>query len=66
MTAQRWAGLAGERSGRLRVRLGDVAAVLVEAAVVEPVDPFGRGELDLVDGAPRFAGFDHLGLVEPR
>ena len=42
----------------------DVAAVLVEAAVVEPVDPFGGGELDLLDGPPGLAGFDQFGLVE--
>ena len=43
----------------------DVAAVLVEAAVVEPVDPFGGGELDVLDGPPGLAGLDQLGLVEP-
>jgi len=42
----------------------DVAAVLVEAAVVEPVDPFQGGDLDVVGGAPRASGFDQLGLVE--
>ena len=31
----------------------DVAAVLVEAAVVEPVDPFGGGQLDVVDTSPQ-------------
>jgi hypothetical protein len=30
--------------------------------VVEPVDPFRGGVLDGVEGAPRAAGFDHLGL----
>ena len=42
----------------------DVAAVLVEAAVVEPVDPFGGGVLDGVQGAPGTAGLDQFGLVE--
>ena len=42
----------------------DVAAVLVEAVVVEPVDPLGGGVFDLVDGAPGLAWFDQLGLVE--
>ncbi len=42
----------------------EVAAVLVEAAVVEPVDPFGGGDLDVVDGLPRLSGLDQLGLVE--
>ena len=36
----------------------DVSAVLVEAPVVEPVDPFGGGEFDVVDGAPGTAGPD--------
>ncbi len=31
----------------------DVAAVLVMPPEVEPVDPFGGSDLDLVDGAPR-------------
>ena len=43
----------------------DVAAVLVEAAVVVPVDPFGGRDLDLVDAAPGASGFDQFGLVEP-
>ena len=42
----------------------DVAAVFVEAAVVEPVDPFGGGVLDLLDGAPGLARSDQLGLVQ--
>jgi hypothetical protein len=43
----------------------DVTAVFLEAVVVEPVDPFGGGVLDLVHGAPRFAWFDQLGLIQP-
>jgi hypothetical protein len=42
----------------------DVFAVLVEALVVESVDPFGGGELDVVDGAPGPAAADRLGLEE--
>jgi hypothetical protein len=42
----------------------NVAAVLVEAAVVEPVDPLGGGDLDLVDGLPGSSWFDQFGLVE--
>ena len=42
----------------------DVAAVLVEPAVVEPVDPFGGRVFDVVDGLPRFARFDQFGLVQ--
>lgn len=43
----------------------DVAAVLVEAAVVEPVDPLCGGEFDLVDVLPWTAGLAQFGLVEP-
>src|ERR1700746_1234480 len=32
--------------------------------MVEPVDPFGGGIFDLVDGAPGSAGFDQLGFVQ--
>ena len=42
----------------------DVAAVFVEASVVEPVDPFQGGDLDVVGGAPRPSRFDQFGLVE--
>jgi hypothetical protein len=50
--------------GRLQIDGWDVAAVFVEAAVVKPVDPFGGGQLDLLDGAPGLARFDQLGFVE--
>jgi hypothetical protein len=50
--------------GRFQFDRWDVAAVLVEAVVVEPVDPFGGGQFDFFDGAPGLAGFDQLGLVE--
>lgn len=43
----------------------DVAAVLVQATVVEPVDPLGGGVLDSVGGAPGPSGSDELGLVQP-
>ena len=36
-----------------------------EAAVVEPVDPFEGGELEVVEAAPGAAVADELGLVEP-
>jgi hypothetical protein len=36
----------------------------VEALVVAPPDPFQRGELDLLNGAPRAAAADQLGLVQ--
>ena len=32
--------------------------------MVEPVDPLGGGQLDLLDGPPGLARFDQLGLVE--
>jgi hypothetical protein len=42
----------------------EVVAVLVGAAVVEPVDPFGRGDLEVVEAFPRASGLDQFGLVE--
>ena len=33
--------------------------------MVEPVDPFGGGQFDFLDGAPGLAGLDQLGLVQP-
>ena len=36
-----------------------------EAAVVEPVDPFEGGVLEVVEAAPGAAVADELGLVEP-
>jgi hypothetical protein len=36
----------------------------VEPAVVPPVDPFGRLDLEVVDGAPWTMATDELGLVE--
>ena len=50
--------------GRLQFDRWDVAAVFVEAVVVEPVDPLCGGQFDVVDGAPGLAGFDQLGLVQ--
>ena len=41
----------------------DVAAVLVQTAVVVPVDPLGGRDLDGIDGAPWPAVTDHFGLV---
>lgn len=42
----------------------DVAAGLEQVAVVEPVDPFQGGDLDLLDRAPRALGFDQFGLEQ--
>ena len=50
--------------GRLQFDGRDVAAVLVEAVVVEPVNPFGGGHFDVLDGASRLVWFDQLGLVQ--
>jgi hypothetical protein len=42
----------------------EVVAVFVGAAVVEPVDPFGGGDLEVIEAFPWPPGFDQLGLVE--
>ena len=44
---------------------GEVVEVLVGAFGVEPHDPFGGRQFDLLDGAPRLSGFDQLGFVQP-
>ena len=41
-----------------------VAAVFVEAVVVEPVDPCSGGQLYFLDGPPGLAWSDQLGLVQ--
>jgi hypothetical protein len=48
----------------LELDVWDVAAVLEQAAGVEPVDPFGGGVFDLVDVVPGAEVSDDLGLVE--
>ena len=47
------AGLGFTVVGGLQFCWRDVPAVLVEPAVIEPHDPFGGGQLDLVDVTPR-------------
>ena len=42
----------------------DAAEVVVDASVVEPVDPFEGGEFDVVEPAPRALVPDKFGLVE--
>ena len=42
-----------------------VVAVLVQAAVVQPVNPLEGGDFDLVNGPPRTLRLDQFGLVEP-
>ena len=39
--------------------------VVVDASVVEPVDPFQGGELEVLEASPGAAVADELGLVEP-
>ncbi len=43
----------------------EVVAVFVGSAVVEPVNPFGGGDLEVVEALPGPSRFDQLGLVEP-
>src|SRR5262249_57465400 len=50
--------------GRFVLHWGNVPKGLEEAAVVEPVDPGERGELDLLRMPPRPLRPDDLGLVE--
>jgi hypothetical protein len=58
-------GLVSTAVGVLEVGRRNVAAELVEAAVVEPVDPLGGRDLDGIQSPPRASGLDQLGLVEP-
>ncbi len=51
--------------GGFEVGWRDVSAGFVEPAVVEPVDVFEGGDLDLLCGAPGPAGLDQLGLEQP-
>ena len=63
-----WGGLWGSVERCFELCWRDVAAVAVEAVLVEPVDPGQRGELDLADVGPPSWGvgaIDALGLVEP-
>jgi len=63
--AQRLAWLSFERSRGPPPGRVAFAAVLVQPAVVEPVDPFGGGKLDGVQGAPWTACSGQPGLAEP-
>ncbi len=58
-------GLVLSVVGALEIGWWDVAAVLVEAAVVEPVDPLRGRDLNVVDGPPRTSTLDQFGLLEP-
>lgn len=51
--------------GLLQFYWRNVAAVLVDASVVEPVDPFRGGELDLINASPWSLGLDDLGFEQP-
>lgn len=44
---------------------GEVVQSLVRALVVEEVDPFERGDLDMVDVPPGTVAVDLLGLERP-
>src|SRR5680860_1236088 len=46
------------------LRRGDVAGVLEEPAVVEPIHPLQGGELHIFEGLPGTALSDRLGLLE--
>jgi hypothetical protein len=59
------AGLALSAVVDLDLYRWDVAAVVAEAVMVEPVDLLAGGALDLIDIAPGLAGFDQFGLIEP-
>ena len=48
--------------GRFRLGGRDVADGLEQAPIVVPIDPFEGGELDSLEGAPRPAPMNHLGL----
>lgn len=43
---------------------GDMGELTVEAALVEPVDVFGDGDLDVVDAGPGVVVADQFGLEE--
>jgi len=59
------AGLVLTVVGGLQFCRRDVAAVFVESSVVEPIDVFGGGVLNLFDSAPRLAGLDSSVLYGP-
>jgi hypothetical protein len=50
--------------GSFRLGGRNVADGLEQAPVVEPIDPFKRGEFDSLEGAPRTAAVDHLSLEQ--
>ncbi|GAB5378315.1 MAG: hypothetical protein AcusKO_47770 [Acuticoccus sp.] len=52
------------RSSAPRLRPGNVADRLQEPAMVEPVDPGERRELDSLEGSPRTPPMNDFGLVE--
>lgn len=52
-------------AGGLELRGRDVAAGLMEASGVPPVDPAGGARLDLVGREPGALAVDELGLAQP-
>ena len=61
------AGLSFVDNGSARPRTPpvDLAVGFEESAVVEPVDPFERGVLEVFEAAPGAAVADEFGLVQP-
>jgi hypothetical protein len=59
-------GEAGDRTvvGVLELDRRDVAAGAVQPAVVEPIHPLQRRQLDVVEAPPGTAAADEFGLVE--
>jgi hypothetical protein len=50
--------------GRLKLRRWDISDRLEKSAVIKPVHPFQRGELDGFNVPPRTASVDQFRLVE--
>jgi hypothetical protein len=60
-----WNGVLLSSEGGLELGRRDMPNGLQEPVMVEPVDPFQGGVLDLVDALPGAAPADQLGLVQP-
>jgi hypothetical protein len=63
--SRRHGGFLDERIvARFRFVRRDIPDRLQQPSIVEPVDPFERGELDGLEAAPRPASVNDLGRVE--
>jgi hypothetical protein len=60
-----WNGVLLWSEGGFELGRRDRTNGLQEPAMVEPVDPFQGGVLDLVDALPGASPADQLGLVQP-